>query len=90
MFIILIYKINFLFLKLTNKNIKMSHNILNVFTYETSETSDKAKYFKDCTFKVPVGDYKEGDKVPSICIQLGLYIWDENGEFVSNDEVIIK
>jgi len=62
----------------------MSNNVLDVFTYETIELIKNVKYSKNCTFLKSVGDFKEGDKVDSICLNLGMLIW--NGDDLIGDE----
>ena len=67
----------------------MSNNILDVFTYETVEISKNVKCFNNCILLKSIGSFKEGDKVASISIQLGLLIWDNNGGLIGDESITI-
>ncbi len=70
----------------------MTHNVFNIFSYETLETSDdgEVKIFVNCTFLKPFGNYKVDDKVTSLSLQLKLIIWDENGKYLENGLITVK
>lgn len=67
----------------------MSKNVLDVFTYETIDIIKNIKYYNNCTFLRPFSGYEKGDKVSSICINLELLIWNDNGKLVENDSITI-
>lgn len=67
----------------------MSNNVLDVFTYETVEIIKSVKYFKNCTFLKSTDSFKEGDKVDSICLTLGLLIWDKKEDLIGDESITI-
>jgi hypothetical protein len=67
----------------------MSNNILDIFTYENVEMIKNIKCFKNCTFLKSVNNFKEGDKVASICLTLGLLIWDNDSDLIGDESITI-
>lgn len=65
------------------------NNILDVFTYETVELIKNVKCFKNCTLLKSIDSFKEGDKVASICITLGLLIWDNDDNLIGDESITI-
>ena len=65
------------------------NNILEVFTYETVEVIKNVKYFKNCTLLKSIDSFKEGDKVASICLTLGLLMWDQSDDLIGDESIMI-
>ncbi len=65
------------------------NNILDVFTYETVEIIKNVKMFKNCTLLKPIDDFKEGYKVASICITLGLLMWNEDEDLIGDESITL-
>jgi hypothetical protein len=65
------------------------NNILDIFTYETIEIINNIKCFKNCTLLKPMNNFKKGDKVASICLTLGLLIWDDNDILIGDESITI-
>jgi len=67
----------------------MLNNILDIFVYETVEVIKNVKFFNNCTFLKSIDNFEKGDKVASICLTLGLLIWDNDGDLIGDESIII-
>ena len=68
----------------------MTNNVLNVFSYETSEILNGYRIFNDCILLQDFRDHKKGEKIESIALQVQLYMWDNNNVLIGDETVIIR
>ena len=68
------------------RSVSQKNVLHNLFTYETVTQGEENKIYKNCILLKPVGAYKQGDYVPSITINVELYLWTSE-EGLVEDEV---